>query len=409
MNKIKYILVALAIIAAFSSRAQNVINGKILDIESGEPIKNAHIEILETAKVLVTNDKGEFKISNSKLPLKVFCSHISYRNQNFIINNSNPILKMEFDNINLNTVDVKPNIPINIIKETKLYVYDYDLKGDSIILLAYQNRKSNQAKILIINSKGDTIKSKALSSMDGLYRDCFENHHLFIKEYAYQIYSSDARINLIHPILKDSLLKSFDPIIEKNDNFYYIRFNSFNNQKISFLIYNSLDSSFKLLYEYADKAGLNMLKDKARLQSAKNYTEADARFEEMCFYSEKHIPLISLNNKVYIFNYHTDSLLCFSKDGNFENAKYINFHHSENWIDELLVDRGNNKVYSLNKKGSISYLKEINIEEGKISSYSIKIPEKDHIQKIKIRNDKVYFLHNDLSNNNYKQLFCMRL
>lgn len=401
-------LVTYLIVIPYSAFSQFKVKARLIDTISNTGIPQAHITNLRTNKVYISNEDGSFEIEAKRLPVNISITHISYKNKKCKLKYPNQKFHLSHSNYELKAVSIIPEKPENIIKETKLYVLDYNFKGDSIIMLAYKNRKTKNSKIMILEDNGDTLKSKKIDKMESLYKDIFDNHHLVCKNYAYQIHPDSTAIKLLYPVFKDSLFKTFEPIVEKIDQNYLFRLNYYSNQLVQFYLYNSLDSSFKLFYEFADNGGFERLSDKHRLQSSDGYSAADARFEEMCFYNKKHIPIVKLNNKLYLFNYLIDSLLVFNTEGKHLTSTHLRYHKFDKWEKKLFIDESTKKIYTLFKDGSISYIKQIDLKNGNTAK-SIKIPEFRHVENIKIHNDKVYFLYKEEKYNNYKQLYCMNL
>lgn len=405
----KQSIIFILLILSLESVAQVRLIGSVRDSATSKVIENVHL-LLPDKQGCVSNDHGLFFLKVKSLPIKVKLTHIGYHDKTVIVKHKNDLSEvfLQSKNYQLKPVTISEEVPVNIIKNSKLYVTDYDFKGDSIVLLAFKNRKNNQKQIVLLSDQGDTLKSRNLKKMDALYRDCFNNHHLLTEEFAYQLHIHDENIDFIHPTKRDSLVKTFNTIVEKIGPYYYLKLAEYSNQVVKFYIFNSLDSSLTLWRTIADEGGLERLGDKNRLQSSKGYTATDARFEEMAFYAPKFVPLVKRNDSLLLFNHVESRIEVYNKFGEEIGTVEISYHLDKKWKEELFVDDINGKLYTLYKRGGVSYLKQINALTGEIAK-TVKIPEFLHVEKIKVHNDKLYFLFQDSQEYDYKQLFSMNI
>ena len=74
----KYLLFFILSLSAITLQAQSLLQGKVVDIVTGEAIPFVSIGIIGTNQTTVTNDAGEFVLKNIALPAKLRFSHVSY-------------------------------------------------------------------------------------------------------------------------------------------------------------------------------------------------------------------------------------------------------------------------------------------------------------------------------------------
>ena len=160
----------------------------------------------------------------------------------------------------------------------------------------------------------------------------------------------------------------------------------------------------------ADHAGLKMLVSRNRFfaMGANPPTDADLRFEEMCFSGPVFAPLCRLDDEILIFNFVDSKLEFYSPEGIHEKDILINFHKSSHWKEEIISDERCKKVYTLFVRDGISSLREINLENGKLMQ-TIKIPKFKFIEKIKINDNKLYFLYRKTASDELKAIYVMSL
>jgi len=292
----------------------------------------------------------------------------------------------------------------NIIADKKLYVIDFDFYDNQLLAISLNNRRLRESQLILISENGDTAKATNINNPEYLYKDCFGNHHLIEEKTASQIFQDSLRLLLLYPNNKDIFLNSFASIEGYYNGRFLLRIDRFDNQVIDFYLVDENSQAIFKLTTIADEAGLERLSDKGRLQSMEGYSEHDARFEEMCFYNKKPVLSISENGYIFIFNTVENSIEKYDYHGNFYFQKEIDFAQRPGWEETILYDEKNGTYFTAFSKGGITTIYELYIDEGKLGK-SMKIPNLQYVQKLKINNGKAYFLYNDPSNYEYKQLF----
>ncbi len=74
----KNLLFFILLLSTVKLQAQNLLQGKVVDIVTGEAIPFVSIGVIGTNQTTVTNDAGEFILKNVTLPAKLRYSHVSY-------------------------------------------------------------------------------------------------------------------------------------------------------------------------------------------------------------------------------------------------------------------------------------------------------------------------------------------
>ena len=274
--------------------------------------------------------------------------------------------------------------------------------------MSYKNRKQNQAALITINAEGDTLKSCEIIKPDYLYGDCFGINHLIDKYNSSQIFVDSSDIKLLYQVKKDSFLNMFKSIVGYSNHRFYIRINDVANQVVRLYLLDSRDTIFREIVTLVDEGGLERLSDKGRLQSTKGYSAADARFEEMCFYNPKVIPIFISNDSIFIFNTIDDKLEIYNNSGRILGMSDFDFHHSRYWDKKILQDRMTGRIFTQFTKGGVTTIAEVDLHTGKLGNKT-KIPKMNFVQKISVNDNKIYFLYNDVTNNSYKQIYSMNI
>lgn len=407
IHRITYILFVL-VFGSTQAISQDVLRIRLLNIKDSLPVQNAHI-IWENGRHGTKSDENGYFLMELKEGRPLVISHVSFEKKTITMNKKTSDVLFLTPKINqLSEFEVSSLPQRNLMKDKKIYVIDYGFEKDSLILLAYNNRRFKEAHLLLMNTSGDTLESKSLNKMEALYRDCFNNNHLLGKYKASQIFVDSGDIKLLYEVAKDSFLQIFSNILAYHDHKFLLRRNSMANQVVEFFLFNSLDSSMTLLRKIEDEGGLERLSDKSRLQSSQGYSQADARFEEMCFYSPKELPIVAVDDKLLVFNSVENCIEYYNWNAELEQNKEVSFLKDKKWDKKILVDRATQKIYAQFSKNGLSKLRPINMNDGSLGK-EIKIPVMSFVQKIQIHNNHLYFLYNDITNFNYKQLYVMAL
>lgn len=386
------------------------VKGQVYDSISHMALSGAHIIIKNTRNGCKAEQNGFFKIKVDHLPIKLIISHIGYKTQEIEILNADIQLNiaMSVKLVELSSVNVNSNSIVNLVENRKLFVIDYAFQNDSIIILSYKNRHQNEAQLLLMSSTGKELREKNLNEIDYLDTDVLRQNHLIGKKTARQIILRDTLLELGNEMPIEEFDKIQKTLIGYSAPYYYLRQNSMGNQVVRIYRYDENIDKLELIREIQDEAGLERLSDKGRLQSAIGYTESDARFEEMCFYAPKYIPLLKLKTKLYLFNFGSDILEIMDSAGNILNSIAINFHHSNTWEGDILVDEISEQMYAVFSNHGIYSIAKIELETGEIGRL-IKVPNLAHIEKMKVHQNKLYFLYKGNIENKYKELYSMNL
>lgn len=112
-------------------------------------------------------------------------------------------------------------------------------------------------------------------------------------------------------------------------------------------------------------------------------------------------PLVFVRDSIYIFDFYKNKLVVFNETGRYNRECKINFHN-EIKLEEICLDTYKKKVYAVSSDNGLFSLNIINLNTGKINN-TFKIENHLYPQKIKIRNNFVYFL--DKMYNRKKELY----
>ncbi|MFH2094473.1 MAG: carboxypeptidase-like regulatory domain-containing protein [Bacteroidota bacterium] len=412
MNKHLYISFLLLLIVTFSGAQTFKIYGYIIDEQTNTPIKNVNIKVNGTQKGCTSDLTGYYSIELSAV-CTLIISHVQYESKEIIITKTvsrKTDISLTEKIYTIGMVDISQNKPVNLVAKKLYDVTDYEFCGDLIMLFAYCYKEKVNPWLILMSEDGDTVCRQHIPVEGSLYKDCLGNVHLISRDSAYQIYYDSTEIHLLYPVSPKEFQEAMSPCIAEMNNRFYLKQYYYNNQVLSYFVANPEDSSLHEFRVIADDIGLNMLANRNRFHSMGGVapTEADLRFEQMCFFDPIFAPLVKIKDRICIFNY-VDSLIEFyNEKGEAEREIPICFHNEKYWKEEIYVDEKAGTAYTLFKKNGISTLRKIDLETG-ILTTKIPIPNFLFIEKVRVFNDSVYFLYRNNSDNDLMKLFRLRI
>jgi hypothetical protein len=389
------------------------ISGYIIDDKNNAPVQGAHIKISGKDIGTISNQRGYYSLEYKTAPLNIEITHINYNDRVISINEAETkktdILLSEKVYM-LSDALVQISRPVNIVAGKLYDVADYEFIDSNIVMLAYCYKEKYNPWIIVMDANGDTIQTRQISASGNLYKDCHENIYIVNKDSAYIITDSLKEIKPGKVFGIDSFRQNILACISYLNNTTYLQQYYYNNQVLSYYYNNQGDTSYKELRVIADFAGLRMLIDRDRFNSmgAKPPSEADLRFEEMCFFDPIFAPLVKVKDQLCIFNYVDSVIEIYNKYSKLIREVPLKFHSDRNWKEEIYIDNISGRVYTLFKKDGISTIKEINLADGKLIR-SIKIPYFLYIEKIKVNNNHIYFLYRTNESNDLMKLYKLEI
>jgi len=413
MNK-KLIYIILILIGLTSyAQEYKYISGVVFDKENEHPVKNVNIIILNSKLGASTDTRGVFYIKVEKLPVKIAISHVAYNDTVVEIKKYNTelieIALIKSKNI-INEVSVFANKKVIELTKKKFFdLNDFEFMGDSLVLLAYDWQEKQNPWLILMNNNGDTLAKTAVNIDGKFYKDCLGNIHLLSDVKAYQINFNGKEFELLFPVKTKQFVELMKPCVQSLNNKLYIQQYSYKNQILSYYCSDVKDSTSKEMRVIADWVGARNVYDmQTGHYSVKLATDADIRFEEMCFFDPIYAPMVKVNDTICILNFIENKIEFFNIENRLINEVAIEFHKKQHWKEQVFVDNITGKIYSVFKKRGNTTLKEIDKKTGKLIS-SIDIPKFRFIEKIIVHNGTIYFMYRKNTSMELMRLFKLDL
>jgi hypothetical protein len=384
--------------------------GRLVSASDSLPLVSAHVRIVGSHAGCTTDPNGRFSMSVNSFPVEIRVSHIGYLDT-FIHIKSRPghplMIALKEKSTELGEVTIVANRIVNLNAKQSLYVWDYQLQKDGILLLANCNKSAWDQRLILLSRNGDTLASKKTSQAKELKADPLGYRHLLDSKTAYQIFLNLPDIDLIYPYERTHFEEIMAPIAGGNQGCLIIRQNAFSNQVLRYTLHNVNNGESTLLCEIADEDGLIRLGDRQRLSSMPGFDEADMRFEEMCFYAPIYAPVFIQGDSIILFNLVEHQIQIYTLNAEPIRSIEFNPEMESHWDRNILHDRESGEFYAVFERSGIYSLRRVNLINGSLGAPII-IPELPHIEKMQVEGSRLYFLYQDICGS-LKQLYRMDL
>ncbi len=411
MKKVLLIAILIFSIMDWGFAQQNYnITISIKDSVTGNYLNSSSIVITETGKVYKTDQNGKAIISTILFPVSFSISNIGYQTQTLKLQKPEkfkeifliPVVKT------FNTVVIQTPKPHKLIQNIPLYIVDYEIKNDSIYFIGYKNKSKSDAYLMIANLMGDTLLSIKVEGPEKLFKDCFGNIHILCKNQALQVFTKSSGIELLYPTKRDEFEKTFEPITAYSNETFYVKKYSMSEQILNYYSYNVSKKKLEPFVTISNNKNLLMLRDFGRLASASNFSEADARFEKMCFYNPLFAPLFTNRDSIFLFNLCDSVIKIFRNDLQEVSTAAIEPQLYTDFKNQIIIDPVLNNFFAVKIKNGHCSIAQINPYTSEIIS-QIKIPDLPFVQKISVWKNQIYFLYSDICASGYKKIYVMKI
>jgi len=427
-----YILVFTAIVTV-TGWAQHPVLGVIIDSETRLPVSQVNVIIEGSQKGMSTNADGRFELNTVHFPLKLKISHVAYADTVIVLRElpEKPLLIfLRFSAKSLPVFSVSGNKVQSVTRDYPFYVSDYLFHQDGIILMVFYEKRLFDPRLVFLDKYGKIKWMHKLDRYGSLYKDCIDNIYLVGKDSVSEMDFSDS-LQIIYPKSWSldyfkSNLKIFDAEINRK---FFFKFTSFHNLKHHFakidLDGNQKVETFRLI---SDSLKIERLKSQYnvfffakhanKMQMSVTSVVRYLEFlqegiplsweEENIYYKPAYCPMMKYGDSLLIFNQIDGRVEAYNEQGEYLFSDTCRLLNDEKWKGEVLADNLRKEVWFLMIKSGKSILKKW--ENGKYSSsYEVLIPEFAFVEKIQILDGIVYFLYKRNVNQEYKELYKMRI
>lgn len=354
----------------------------------------------------ITNHEGITWIS-AQYSDAIIISHISFEPKVIKISESD-LYEKEFNNfIMIVTLEHKTHVlPEVTIVEKKpqlayenkeVWVLDYSVDEKGIMAVTSDGKKSY---LLHLGFEQDTISIKEIDKKldilyrEILYRDIFGNTHLMSLDSAFQIHSVKDNLQLLYGVTLEKHQSVFKNIDALTDSIIITKKKLYSGQEVVYFSTNRNTGKTEVLcdvYGSSREMAKNWRLDNIRLRRALNPGESDfvnpyekpleweafeADMLKRVMLQEIYVPLLNIDNKIYIFDFQKDYIYKYDEKGKYLGKTEISFHLKSRyarrdaldnpWDKKLIYDKARKEVYAQYISSGTVTLKKIDLENGNI-------------------------------------------
>lgn len=326
-----------------------------------------------------------------------------------------------------------PGVPKVVFSSKLLSVQDFEIiDKDNAILLTYPKQLKKGSRLLLFDMDKTVLDSIEIEGEAvELVRD-YENHvYLIHKEGCKRIIVSQNAlktidISLYHyqrylaPIVGTTKNKMFFSTYDEHYpafDYYYLNVDDSSYTKFASVIDEVMMEQYRAEYRFVDHKDPIAVRQKLMIKNLELQTGIDAEiiygrqfFTGSILYEAPFAPMFQLDDYLFLFDYHCDSLKTFDKNGKLLSEVSIAHDINERksgWQKMLIKDRARNKIYAVFEKGGFHYLHRINLTTGELFT-PIKLNHR-YAEGIQVHNGYIYYVYRPFESNQKKYFWKEKL
>lgn len=414
---LQIILILAAPLSSFGQQKEFSITGCVIDKANQQVLSGVNISVAGSRMGTVTNKEGKFEIHLKNAPAVLYFSYLGYAIRVIQINEStsrNIVVELQPETIEFNEITISSEAIQKVTRGDSLYVADYEIIGDKMVLVAYPYKRPRLQRLYLANLNGDIISireikragkeiqypEKPFPVKSYFFKDCFNQVHLLTKDRVWQILIKKNQVFCLYPSRYEDFLGYLFPMkYELGGNLFY-------------QVSTRVDNETCIINANGEKSSIKVVHDpigSSRYMFARNVSA----------------PIIKKDSIIAIFDFFDNHLELFDSNGISKSRIPISFHLHKvtpilqkeyydldhlNFKQEVIIDVITGKSYAIwrNKRTSRFSLHQINMSTGGISLV-IEIPGFPNISKIRCNNDIVYFMYLTKYAPYYHTIYRMRM
>ena len=403
-NTLRTTLLFLLPIVSLSAHAQIHIKGKVIDLDTGEPVIAAHI-IKPDSTGTYSGKEGSFELKVDHLPVKLSVRHISYGESEVLLTSPLPdplIIRIKQQISQIGEVQVSAQ-RLRILNEKEDFtLQDFAFDNKNLWMIGYLNNQATKGRLWLANWFGDTITSIPVRSPERLYRDVMGNVHLFLGDSVYQLFGGNDSIIKAYAFGRGEFQATMFPIkAHFNGKLVFSQLSDMGFTSDVFY-YDETHPGPMNLTQVEDALGRRdfLLWLKVGGTRSRNLTVPT--------------PMFSWNDSLYIAQVIKDSLLCYDPHGFFKRSAPFDFHKvmvlgiPEYYNFEFIPDPIGSSVYIIDHRKYKWTVVKVDPFTGK-ASQPIPLPDFPGMSRLTPFGNAIYFLYPEKKYPFYMRLYRYQL
>ena len=392
---------------SFAQNRQSPVNIEILVSDNyGNVLNDVAVYNSKNKLIGITNHEGIAWITVG-LKDAIILSHLSFEQKVIKIsdcdlyekelNNFIMVVKLEKKSHMLPEVTIVEQAPQLAYENKDVWILDYSVDEKGIMAVTTDGFKTH---LMHLGFEQDTISIKEIDKKldylfrEIIYQDLFGNTHLLSIDSAFQIHSEKDNLQLLYGVTLEKHKTTFGNLYALTDSIVVTRKEFYSGQEIVYFMTNRNNSKTEVLcdvYGSSREMAKNWQLDNIRLRRALNPGESDfvnpyekpAEWESFeadllkrVMLQEIYVPLLNVDNKVYIFDFQKDYIYKYDAKGEYLGKKEISFHLKSKyarrdapgnpWDKKLIYDKARKECYAQFTSNGTVTLKKIDLESGSV-------------------------------------------
>lgn len=391
--------------------------------EKGRAIENVSVYSNDSLLVSITDENGQFALSQPRVGQKVRFAHIGYEPVRYTVKEEDLIgkeLKIEMNTKKheLLEVDITANAPHIAFDNPVRSVLDYVIGDDGIYLIAYRRRNT---ELLHLSFELDTLHALTISSSyKNLYKDFYGFIHVVSAENACQLgftETVDGRkkdLFLYAPISIEKFYHDYAPIVAASDKVVVTgRYGYYGLEQYYYCVTPTADTVY-LLYHIVDEDALDDVLRSCRGQVDSFYFYAINFFPHLLYIYN---PIYSIDNKFYLFDYTDRETIVFDSVGMAVESYPLVYHERKHWTGgmvpdkrwkkTMMVDRARKEFYTFFLNDGLCTLMRIDLQTGTATPI-LDLSGYPFAEQLRVHDRVLYFLY-PTGNNHRQALYQVKL
>lgn len=403
-----------------------VIQFHLEDSEVGSNVKNAKVTVVTKQKILSSQTDFEGNVyffrsdfdekSTLNIAHPYYSDTLIKRVQKLIPRHSSDTLVVAFKlrfqgQMNEDFIVFSEKLPDTIFGSKKVSVADFELlpNGD-ILLLAYEKRL-NKSSDLYLWSNGEVMSTTNIDARaKELTKDFRGNVHILCDKEVISVFVDDYKRVQLGTMDKGYYFKYLAPIVDSSYSSYFFSNYSDVYPAFEYFSFDKIDSTYKELMNIQDDLMMELyrseykwvdVRTKIWAKEMEKQTGVDKviwvganYFTQSVYYEELYAPLFKRNDTLFVFDHYKEQLYHLDLDGNKLDSVPLFYHINERktgWQKLLLQDKVTGQLYTVYNKAGFCHIKHINTADGSVSN-SQRLHFR-YVDKMEIRNNKVYYIY----------------
>lgn len=327
-----------------------------------------------------------------------------------------------------NIVVIQPELPDTLHGDPTYSISDFAYDADDhLVLLTYEKTLRRGSSLRLVGDSSEIVDVYLLEEESVELKNDFRNNiHLITDAHIYLVRVEEEKL-VLYLEDREHYLKNIAPIVDTlGDKVYYSSYSDL-YPAFDYFEYDVTDSSHTKLIYIEDsfimpfyRAEFKYLPQRTKLELHRKEKETGIDkeiwagalyFTKSMYYDPIYAPLFrTAEDSIMVFDHYKNRMFKYSPRGGFTDSVRISYHQDarkSGWAQPLIQDEKTLQVYAVFERSGSTYLREINLEDGRIRR-SFKLHHK-YVEEMQIRNGEVQYIYRPFESPQKKFLYSERL